>query len=83
MAWLTFGPSTCVTVLLMGAGIIVVSLIGGEPGFGVLAAFVVYVFNLSLLSYGLRALRLAVLIVAHMICIVTIGRSGLWTRVEM
>lgn len=36
--------SSCVFVLLaVGAGIVSISVIGGDPGFGVLAVFIVYV----------------------------------------
>lgn len=60
-------------LLVVGAASIATSVVGEEPGFGVLAAYIVFCFNITLIAYAFRAIALLLLIVAHIVCIATVS----------
>ena len=65
--------STGATLLLLGGCIIAINILGRTPGYGVLALFIVYSLNISLLAYLWRVLIFSALVVAY---IVTVSFSG-------
>jgi len=65
--------STAVTLLLVGGCIIATNVLGRNPGYGVLALFIVYSLNISLVAYLWRVLLFSLLVVVYT---VTIALSG-------
>lgn len=51
----------------MGVGIIAISVEGRAPGYGILSMYLVFCLNLSIMSYGVRALVVVFLIITYLI----------------
>ena len=62
--WWISQLTTASTILIVGASIIAISFVGGQPGYGVLALFTVYVLNFSLVALFLRITLLFALVIA-------------------
>lgn len=63
-SWAFTQGTTALAVLIIGATIIAISVVGGQPGYGVLALYVVYCLNFSILALALRIMSLVVLVVS-------------------
>ena len=63
-SWITSQVLTAAAMGIVGATIVAISFVGGQPGYGVLALFIVYCLNFSLLGLALRIAVLLLLVVA-------------------
>ncbi len=72
-SWWFTQISTSITILTIGIAIIATSIVGGQPGYGVLALYVVYSLNFTILALVLRITVLTVLILTFTIASNTTG----------
>ena len=66
----------------MGCAIIAISVTGRDPGYGVLALYLVYCLNFSILALALRILALGALVGAHVAATLLLGNTGTVTLGE-
>lgn len=67
--------SATICVFLVGLGIVAISVLGNDPGFGVLALYVVYAMNISFLPFFTRVVTTTVLVVLYLAAIMSFNRS--------
>jgi len=60
---------TGIGMLLIGLCIVAISLFGQQPGYGILALYVVFALNVSLLAMFYRCVLLFLCVVAYLVCI--------------
>ena len=58
---------TAAVMFSIGGVVIAISMTGDSPGFGILALFIVYGFNVSLVAIGYRLMLMLALIVCHLV----------------
>eukprot|EP01138_Halocafeteria_seosinensis_P007549 gb/GECG01007717.1/.p1 GENE.gb/GECG01007717.1/~~gb/GECG01007717.1/.p1 ORF type:complete len:1712 (+),score=216.63 gb/GECG01007717.1/:1-5136(+) len=59
--------ATAFMMLAVGGTVISISMLGGSPGFGVLALFIVYGMNISLVAIGYRLILMLFLTACHVV----------------
>jgi hypothetical protein len=57
--------SSSVTMILVGLGVVAISVLGERPGFGVLSLYIIYCLTLSHIVLLLRVLGMFALIICH------------------
>eukprot|EP01138_Halocafeteria_seosinensis_P013676 gb/GECG01013967.1/.p1 GENE.gb/GECG01013967.1/~~gb/GECG01013967.1/.p1 ORF type:complete len:1888 (+),score=226.04 gb/GECG01013967.1/:1-5664(+) len=60
-----FQAFTLLVLMAVAGGIISITLLGGDPGFGVLSVFIVFGMNISLLAFGYRSIVMVTAIAVH------------------
>ena len=55
----------------LGAGIIAISVLGKDPGYGVLALYIIHCMTLSLLAFFFRIVVLLALVGSHLIALMS------------
>lgn len=74
--------TTTLAILIVGGGIIATSVLGRDPGYGVLALYLVYCLNFSLLALALRIGVLVALVGAYISSALLLGNTGTVTLAE-
>ena len=74
--WALTQASTTLAVFIVGSGIIAMSITGRDPGYGVLALYLVYCLNFSILALALRIFVLVALVAGYICCALLVGNTG-------
>ena len=81
-SWAFSQFTTVLVILTVGGGIIAISILGRDPGYGVLALYLVYCLNFSVLALALRIVSLLVLVAAYILSALLLGNTGSVTVAE-
>ena len=73
--WLFDRVSPCLTgrsslaLLVVGLGLVAISVVGENPGFGVLSLYIIYCMTLSQVMFLLRVVIMLALVVCHVLAL--------------
>ena len=68
-------------VFMVGAGLVTLSLLGHNPGFGLLALYIIFCMTLSIMPFLLRAALMFALVMVYVVSLrvaITVRWGSLW-----